>query len=92
MTVNTVVTVTSTLCPEWPVSKNIWFLFFPQLSQEKILKIMNMVKNKEVSIEGALYLAQKEVYAEKVRPLLWSIFQFKDIQMHEHVLESLGEH
>lgn len=51
---------------------------------------MNMVKNKEVSIEGALYLAQKEVYAEKVRPLLWSIFQ--DIQMHEHVLESLGEH
>lgn len=53
---------------------------------------MNMVKNKEVSIEGALYLAQKEVYAEKVRPLLWSIFQFKDIQMHEHVLESLGEH
>ncbi|OWK54508.1 hypothetical protein RLOC_00006962 [Lonchura striata] len=35
------------------------------LSQEKILKIMNMVKNKEVSIEGALHLAQKEVYAEK---------------------------
>ncbi|XP_008936063.1 PREDICTED: formin-like protein 17, partial [Merops nubicus] len=26
---------------------------------------MNMVKNKEVSIEGALHLAQKEVYAEK---------------------------
>ncbi|KAM4762836.1 uncharacterized protein ACIQIH_015741 isoform 2-T2 [Cyanocitta cristata] len=38
---------------------------FSQLSQEKILKIMNMVKNKEVSIEGALHLAQKEVYAEK---------------------------
>ncbi|XP_009077966.1 PREDICTED: protein diaphanous homolog 3-like, partial [Acanthisitta chloris] len=36
-----------------------------QLSQEKILKIMNMVKNKEVSIEGALHLAQKEVYADK---------------------------
>lgn len=31
---------------------------------------MNMVKNKEVSIEGALHLAQKEVYAEKVRLLL----------------------
>lgn len=27
---------------------------------------MNMVKNKEVSIEGALHLAQKEVCAEKV--------------------------
>ncbi|XP_071429254.1 uncharacterized protein [Pithys albifrons albifrons] len=26
---------------------------------------MNMVKNKEVSIEGALHLAQKEVYADK---------------------------
>ncbi|XP_015503402.1 formin-F-like [Parus major] len=38
---------------------------FSQLNQEKILKIMNMVKNKEVSIEGALHLAQKEVYAEK---------------------------
>ncbi|XP_064530239.1 delphilin-like [Pseudopipra pipra] len=38
---------------------------FSQLSQEKILKIMNMVKNKEVSIEGALHLAQKEVYTEK---------------------------
>ncbi|KFO87492.1 hypothetical protein N320_02928, partial [Buceros rhinoceros silvestris] len=38
---------------------------FFQLSQEKILKIMNMVKNKEVSIEGALHLAQKEVSAEK---------------------------
>ncbi|XP_061231354.1 delphilin-like isoform X3 [Neopsephotus bourkii] len=38
---------------------------FSQLSQEKILKIMNMVKNKEVSIEDALHLAQKEVYAEK---------------------------
>ncbi|XP_041334337.1 formin-like protein 13 [Pyrgilauda ruficollis] len=38
---------------------------FSQLSQEKILKIMNMVKNKEVSIEGALHLAQKEVYAGK---------------------------
>ncbi|XP_056363736.1 uncharacterized protein LOC130261473 [Oenanthe melanoleuca] len=38
---------------------------FSQLSQEKILKIMNMVKNKEVSIEGALHLAQKEVCAEK---------------------------
>ncbi|XP_032638443.1 disheveled-associated activator of morphogenesis 2-like isoform X2 [Chelonoidis abingdonii] len=37
----------------------------PQLSQEKILKIMNMVKNKELSIEGALDLAQKETYAEK---------------------------
>ncbi|KAJ7417130.1 formin-H-like protein [Willisornis vidua] len=36
-----------------------------KLSQEKILKIMNMVKNKEVSIEGALHLAQKEVYADK---------------------------
>ncbi|KAI1233530.1 hypothetical protein IHE44_0004712, partial [Lamprotornis superbus] len=35
------------------------------LSQEKILKIMSMVKNKEVSIEGALHLAQKEVCAEK---------------------------
>ncbi|XP_074409882.1 uncharacterized protein LOC106629490 [Zonotrichia albicollis] len=38
---------------------------FSQLSQEKILKIMNMVKNKEVSIEGALHLAQKEGCAEK---------------------------
>ncbi|XP_065705631.2 disheveled-associated activator of morphogenesis 1-A-like isoform X2 [Patagioenas fasciata] len=38
---------------------------FSQLSQEKILKIMNMVKNKEVSIEGALHLAQKEVFAAK---------------------------
>ncbi|XP_050838211.1 delphilin-like isoform X1 [Serinus canaria] len=38
---------------------------FSQLSQEKILKIMNMVKNKEVSIEGALHLAQKEVCAAK---------------------------
>lgn len=47
-----------------------FFFFLFQLSQEKILKIMNMVKNKEVSIEGALHLAQKEVYAEKVRPLL----------------------
>ncbi|CAM4641232.1 unnamed protein product [Lepidochelys olivacea] len=37
----------------------------PQLSQEKILKIMNMVKNKELSIEGALDLAQKETHAEK---------------------------
>lgn len=51
---------------------------------------MNMVKNKEVSIEGALHLAQKEVYAEKVRSLLWSILQ--DIQMYEYVLESLVEH
>lgn len=65
------------------------WLFF-QLSQEKILKIMNMVKNKEVSIEGALHLAQKEVYAEKVRSLLWSILQ--DVQMCEHGLESLVEH
>ncbi|KAM9527259.1 uncharacterized protein ACIB01_014364 isoform 4-T4 [Guaruba guarouba] len=38
---------------------------FSQLSQEKILKIMNMVKNKEVSIEEALHLTQKEAYAEK---------------------------
>ncbi|KAM8996375.1 uncharacterized protein PRD47_013118 isoform 4-T4 [Ara ararauna] len=38
---------------------------FSQLSQEKILKIMNMVKNKEVSIEEALHLMQKEAYAEK---------------------------
>ncbi|XP_068006074.1 formin-H-like isoform X2 [Melanerpes formicivorus] len=38
---------------------------FSQLSQEKILKIMNMVKNKEVSIEEALHLAQKEGHAEK---------------------------
>lgn len=53
-----------------------WLFFFFQLSQEKILKIMNMVKNKEVSIEGALHLAQKEVYAEKVRPLLWCILQY----------------
>lgn len=30
---------------------------------------MNMVKNKEVSIEGALHLAQKEGYADKVRSL-----------------------
>uniref|UniRef100_A0A452I130 FH2 domain-containing protein n=1 Tax=Gopherus agassizii TaxID=38772 RepID=A0A452I130_9SAUR len=37
----------------------------PQLSQEKILKIMNMVKNKDLSIEGALDLAQKEMHAEK---------------------------
>ncbi|XP_039353307.1 delphilin-like isoform X2 [Mauremys reevesii] len=37
----------------------------PQLSQEKILKILNMVKNKELSIEGALDLAQKETHAEK---------------------------
>ncbi|XP_025053128.1 formin-H-like [Alligator sinensis] len=37
---------------------------FPQLSQEKILKIMNMVKNKELSIEGALDLAQKEMCTE----------------------------
>lgn len=52
------------------VSKYIWSTFF-QLSQEKILKIMNMVKNKEVSIEGALHLAQKEVYTDKVRSLLY---------------------
>lgn len=51
---------------------------------------MNMVKNKEVSIEGALQLAQKEGYAAKVRSLLGSILY--DIQMSEHVLESLGEH
>lgn len=50
---------------------------------------MNMVKNKEVSIEGALHLAQKEVFAAKVRSLLWSILQ--DIRMYEHALESLDE-
>ncbi|XP_027703617.1 uncharacterized protein LOC114032499 [Vombatus ursinus] len=32
----------------------------PQLSQEKLKKIMNMVKNKELSIQGALELAEKE--------------------------------
>nr|XP_006129464.1 formin-I-like isoform X1 [Pelodiscus sinensis]XP_025043699.1 formin-I-like isoform X1 [Pelodiscus sinensis]XP_025043700.1 formin-I-like isoform X1 [Pelodiscus sinensis]XP_025043701.1 formin-I-like isoform X1 [Pelodiscus sinensis]XP_025043702.1 formin-I-like isoform X1 [Pelodiscus sinensis] len=32
----------------------------PQLSQEKILKIMNMVKNKELNIEEALDLAHAE--------------------------------
>ncbi|KGL99943.1 hypothetical protein N301_06101, partial [Charadrius vociferus] len=53
--------------------------FFFQLSQEKILKIMNMVKNKEVSIEGALHLAQKEVYAEKVPQDLLTGSQFNFI-------------
>ncbi|XP_066055233.1 uncharacterized protein [Chamaea fasciata] len=52
---------------------------FSQLSQEKILKIMNMVKNKEVSIEGALHLAQKEVYAEKDPQDLLTASQFNFI-------------
>ncbi|XP_061297620.1 formin-H-like isoform X2 [Pezoporus flaviventris] len=52
---------------------------FSQLSQEKILKIMNMVKNKEVSIEDALHLAQKEVYAEKDSPDLLTGSQFNFI-------------
>ncbi|CAN8191484.1 unnamed protein product [Coccothraustes coccothraustes] len=52
---------------------------FSQLSQEKILKIMNMVKNKEVSIEGALHLAQKEVCAEKDPQDLLTASQFNFI-------------
>ncbi|KAJ7400567.1 formin-H-like protein [Pitangus sulphuratus] len=55
------------------------------LSQEKILKIMNMVKNKEVSIEGALHLAQKEVYAEKDSQDLLTGSQFNFIiYKHKH--------
>ncbi|XP_034979570.2 uncharacterized protein LOC118089204 [Zootoca vivipara] len=37
----------------------------PQLSQGKILKIMNMVKNKELSVEEALDLAERERNAEE---------------------------
>ncbi|XP_027737020.1 disheveled-associated activator of morphogenesis 2-like [Empidonax traillii] len=58
---------------------------FSQLSQEKILKIMNMVKNKEVSIEGALHLAQKEVCAEKDSQDLLTGSQFNFIiYKHKH--------
>ncbi|XP_014799144.1 PREDICTED: formin-H-like [Calidris pugnax] len=67
---------------------------FSQLSQEKILKIMNMVKNKEVSIEGALHLAQKEVYAEKdPQDLLtgsqfnFSIYKYKRYRWQKRILQ-----
>ncbi|XP_053937492.1 uncharacterized protein LOC104057393 isoform X1 [Cuculus canorus] len=67
---------------------------FSQLSQEKILKIMNMVKNKEVSIEGALHLAQKEVYAEKdSHDLLtgsqfnFSIYKYKHYRWQKRILQ-----
>ncbi|KAM6340277.1 uncharacterized protein FN964_011673 [Alca torda] len=67
---------------------------FSQLSQEKILKIMNMVKNKEVSIEGALRLAQKEVYAEKdPQDLLtgsqfnFSIYKYKHYRWQKRILQ-----
>ncbi|PKU35220.1 hypothetical protein llap_14476 [Limosa lapponica baueri] len=67
---------------------------FSQLSQEKILKIMNMVKNKEVSIEGALHLAQKEVYAEKdPQDLLtgsqfnFSIYKYKHYRWQKRILQ-----
>uniref|UniRef100_A0A8B9ESA8 Uncharacterized protein n=1 Tax=Anser cygnoides TaxID=8845 RepID=A0A8B9ESA8_ANSCY len=67
---------------------------FSQLSQEKILKIMNMVKNKEVSIEGALHLAQKEVYAEKDSPDLltgsqynFSIYKYKHYRWQKRILQ-----
>uniref|UniRef100_A0A8B9U4D6 Uncharacterized protein n=1 Tax=Anas zonorhyncha TaxID=75864 RepID=A0A8B9U4D6_9AVES len=66
----------------------------PELSQEKILKIMNMVKNKEVSIEGALHLAQKEVYAEKDSPDLltgsqfnFSIYKYKHYRWQKRILQ-----
>uniref|UniRef100_A0A8B9S2F6 Uncharacterized protein n=1 Tax=Apteryx owenii TaxID=8824 RepID=A0A8B9S2F6_APTOW len=67
---------------------------FSQLSQEKILKIMNMVKNKEVSIEGALHLAQKEVFAEKdSQDLLtgsqfnFSIYKYKHYRWQKRILQ-----
>ncbi|KAF1448855.1 hypothetical protein FQV21_0015542, partial [Spheniscus demersus] len=67
---------------------------FFQLSQEKILKIMNMVKNKEVSIEGALHLAQKELYAEKdSQDLLtgsqfnFSIYKYKHYRWQKRILQ-----
>ncbi|OXB79256.1 UNVERIFIED_CONTAM: hypothetical protein H355_013177 [Colinus virginianus] len=65
-----------------------------QLSQEKILKIMNMVKNKEVSIEGALHLAQKEVYTDKdSQDLLtgslfnYSIYKYKHYRWQKRILQ-----
>ncbi|KFU90415.1 hypothetical protein M959_06545, partial [Chaetura pelagica] len=67
---------------------------FPKLNQEKILKIMNMVKNKEVSIEGALQLAQKEVYAEKdAQDLLigsqfnFVIYKYKHYRWQKRILQ-----
>lgn len=67
---------------------------FSQLSQEKILKIMNMVKNKEVSIEGALHLAQKEGYADKdSQDLLtgslfnYSIYKYKHYRWQKRILQ-----
>ncbi|XP_058706576.1 formin-F-like [Poecile atricapillus] len=67
---------------------------FSQLNQEKILKIMNMVKNKEVSIEGALHLAQKEVYAEKdLQDLLtgsqfnFIIYKYKHYRWQKRILQ-----
>ncbi|XP_064248020.1 uncharacterized protein LOC135282316 [Passer domesticus] len=67
---------------------------FSQLSQEKILKIMNMVKNKEVSIEGALHLAQKEVYAGKdAQDLLtgsqfnFIIYKYKHYRWQKRILQ-----
>ncbi|XP_065610709.1 uncharacterized protein LOC136060256 isoform X2 [Cyrtonyx montezumae] len=67
---------------------------FSQLSQEKILKIMNMVKNKEVSIEGALHLAQKEVYTDKdSQDLLtgslfnYSIYKYKHYRWQKRILQ-----
>ncbi|OXB54787.1 hypothetical protein ASZ78_002833 [Callipepla squamata] len=67
---------------------------FGRLSQEKILKIMNMVKNKEVSIEGALHLAQKEVYTDKdSQDLLtgslfnYSIYKYKHYRWQKRILQ-----
>uniref|UniRef100_A0ABM5G5K6 Uncharacterized protein isoform X1 n=3 Tax=Pogona vitticeps TaxID=103695 RepID=A0ABM5G5K6_9SAUR len=37
----------------------------PQLSQEKVLRIMRMVKNKELSIDEALDLAEREKWIEE---------------------------
>ncbi|KAK4812886.1 hypothetical protein QYF61_024242 [Mycteria americana] len=55
---------------------------------------MNMVKNKEVSIEGALHLAQKEVYAEKdSQDLLtgsqfnFSIYKYKHYRWQKRILQ-----
>ncbi|XP_010186060.1 PREDICTED: uncharacterized protein LOC104543205, partial [Mesitornis unicolor] len=55
---------------------------------------MNMVKNKEVSIEGALHLARKEVYAEKdSQDLLtgsqfnFSIYKYKHYRWQKRILQ-----
>ncbi|XP_032304474.1 delphilin-like isoform X2 [Coturnix japonica] len=55
---------------------------------------MNMVKNKEVSIEGALHLAQKEVYSDKdSQDLLtgslfnYSIYKYKHYRWQKRILQ-----